>query len=463
MEENIQYEIQIDRIKENYITPKGTIQHNTGSFFKLLPYVTTKSKQMLEFNGVFGAFSRIICGKELKSEINISDLIENIVDIVGEFDRTTSKDSFRYIINNIYINKNGKLVNFNLTTINYITASNDDINFAEFLYSILFDERLKGIVQEHYNKTEKNILNKLVLSALPGLKDKTYNVRKYRCYLPFVKEIFKEDFYFLIQHEELYKSSLKRFLEYYYMFYVSQLCMKLNQFEKADLTKPEILYYTLGWESISQNRTAYKFGLDFLCSKVSNIFSHAVILDFFNCVNFEEKFTYSELFDLFNKMDDDEINNSKIRELYDVYLETINDVIWTENKFVNRNSGNKAFDILLNLFSAVDYQFNNSSRNDPYKNYRNKFINFINKSFGKRRGSLGYSLNLNEEDIILLTKLCINNRKKLKLNCLFDEFKRRGISFDMDSRSKIIQLYEKLNLLEKKSDSGDAQYVRSIL
>ncbi|HBI7101806.1 TPA: DNA phosphorothioation-dependent restriction protein DptG, partial [Clostridium perfringens] len=27
----------------------------------------------------------------------------------------------------------------------------------------------------------------------------------------------------------------------------------------------------------------------------------------------------------------------------------------------------------------------------------------------------------------------------------------------------IIQLYEKLNLLEKKSDSGDAQYVRSVL
>ena len=49
------------------------------------------------------------------------------------------------------------------------------------------------------------------------------------------------------------------------------------------------------------------------------------------------------------------------------------------------------------------------------------------------------------------------------MGTLFEEFEKRGISFDRDSKAKIIQLYEKLNLLEKKSDSGDAQYVRSIL
>lgn len=463
MDEIRQYEIQINRIKKKYITQKGTIQHNTGSFFKLFPYVTTKNKQMTEFNGVIGAFSRIICGKELKSEINVNELMENIVDIVSEFDEPTSKESFRDIISNMFIVNNGSLINFNLKTINYIASSDDDINFAEFLYSTLFDEELKNIVQEHYNKKEKNILNKLVINALPDLKDKDYNNEKYKCYLPFIKEIFKKDFTFLIQHEDLYKNSLKRFLEYYYMFYVSQLCMKLNQFENVELTEPETLYYTLGWESISKNRTAYKFGLDLLSGKVRNIFSHAVLLDFLNCNNLEEKLTYTELFKLFNNMSEDEINKSKIYELYDFYLETINDVRLKDAKFNNRNSGNNGFDSLINLFSAIDYQFNNSSRYDPYQNYRSKFINFVYKSFGKRRGSLGYSLNLNEEDIILLTKICINNNNKLKLSYLFDEFKRRGISFDMDSKTKIIQLYEKLNLLEKKSDSGDAQYVKSIL
>ena len=88
---------------------------------------------------------------------------------------------------------------------------------------------------------------------------------------------------------------------------------------------------------------------------------------------------------------------------------------------------------------------------------------FRSANFGKRRGALGYNLNLTEEDIILMTKLCINNNEKLKLNTLFKELELRGMYFDRDSKEKIVQLYEKLSLLEKKSDSGDAQYVRSIL
>ena len=54
-------------------------------------------------------------------------------------------------------------------------------------------------------------------------------------------------------------------------------------------------------------------------------------------------------------------------------------------------------------------------------------------------------------------------KDKIKLKDLFEEYKRRGIYFDRDSQSKIVDLFEKLNIIEKKSDSGDAQYVRSIL
>ena len=95
--------------------------------------------------------------------------------------------------------------------------------------------------------------------------------------------------------------------------------------------------------------------------------------------------------------------------------------------------------------------------------HKNWFVRFVYDNFAKRRGQLGYNLNMTEDDIILMTKICINNNEKMKLNKLFDEFELRGIFFDRDSKTKIVQLYEKLNLLEKKSDSGDAQYVRSVL
>ena len=49
------------------------------------------------------------------------------------------------------------------------------------------------------------------------------------------------------------------------------------------------------------------------------------------------------------------------------------------------------------------------------------------------------------------------------LNELFDEFRKRGIYLDKQSQESIVEFYEKLNLIEKKSDSGDAQYVKGIL
>ena len=463
MSENMNYQIEVDKIKNSYITKSNTIQHNPGSFIKLLPYVTTKGKQMVDFSGVIGAFSRIICEKELKADVNTEELVDNIVDMIADFDKHESLESFKDIINSMFITLDGNLVNFSLKTINYINSSNDDVKFAEFLYSTLFDKELKLQVKKNYNKEEINILSNLIFKALPELKDKDYKDDKYECYLPFIKELFTKDFKFLLENEELYKNNLQRFLEYYFMFYVSQLCIKLNQFEKADVTIPETLYYTLAWESTSKKRTGYKFGFDLLTNKVSNIFSHAVILDFFNCNNSEDIFTYKKMFNIFEEMTEEEIDNSRINELYDFYINIITDVRWEDAYLSHRDSGNKVFNILLDLFYAVDYQFNNTARHDPYKNYKDKFINFVTKSFGKRRGSLGYTLNLNEEDIILLTKICINNNERLKLSSLFYEFKRRGIAFDKDSQNRIVQLYEKLNLLEKKSDSGDAQYVRSIL
>lgn len=462
MNEERQYKIDIEEIKKNYRMNNGGINHKSGNKFKLLPYITDESKQMTEFSGVIGNFSRILCNKELKKEFNIDEFIENVADEIGEFEGTTSKETFKNIVKTMFIDKDDQLVNFDIKTMNYISSSNEDKKFSEFLYSVFINEELKYKAKEHYNREVKNILQRLVLNALPEIKERTTAVNEYKCYIPFVRELFLKDFEFLINNEDLYKNSMKRVLEYYYMFYVSQLAIKLGDFEKVDLEKPETIYYTLSWESTSKNRTAYKFGWDLLNNSVNTLFSHAITLDLLNHHGLDVQLTYKELFETYNTMSDTNTEN-QLEELINTYINSVTDIRWDEFKPSQKQSRNTAFDKVYKLFECIDYQFNNSLRNGPYKKYKNKFVNFVYKSFGKRRGSLGYSLNLTEEDIILMTKLCINNNDKLKLSVLFEEFEKRGISFDRDSKIKIIQLYEKLNLLEKKSDSGDAQYVRSIL
>lgn len=53
--------------------------------------------------------------------------------------------------------------------------------------------------------------------------------------------------------------------------------------------------------------------------------------------------------------------------------------------------------------------------------------------------------------------------ERLELNLLWDEFEKRGIFVDYKTKEVIVDLLDSLNYIEKKSDSGDAQYVKPIL
>ncbi|AOR23771.1 DNA phosphorothioation-dependent restriction protein DptG [Clostridium taeniosporum] len=463
MEENKVYELNLEKIYDDFKFTDNSLTHSQCKKLKLLPFAANDKTLFTKFDGVVGEVSRLLCNKKLESDFNALEFIENVVDEIGEFEGDTSKESFRNIIKTMFID-NDNLANFDIKTINYISSTSSEEKIAKFIYSIFFTDELKNIIEKYYNRDVDNILYKLVLKALPKLKEKQSSVDKYICYIPFINELFVNDFKFLIQDEELYKNSLNRFLEFYYLFYISQLSMKLSQFEKANLENPEKLYFTLSWESMSKNRTAYLYGWEKLKGYVESLFSHAITLEFLNHSNFDKQLGYVELFKIFNT--NEEKIQQDIDKLCDEYISRRQEgIIWDGFTVKRGNSGNKAFDKVYRLFESIEHQFQGkaSTRTRAYNAYSNWFVKFVQDNFGKRRGSLGYSLNLNEEDIILLTKICINNKKRLKLNLLFKEFEKRGISFDRDSKIKIIQLYEKLNLLEKKSDSGDAQYVRSIL
>ena len=87
---------------------------------------------------------------------------------------------------------------------------------------------------------------------------------------------------------------------------------------------------------------------------------------------------------------------------------------------------------------------------------------FAKKYFLKRRGSYGYVLNMNRDMLLMITALCVKDRK-IKLNHLFREYEKRGIFFDKYSKEEVVNFLTKLNLIDKKSDSGDAQYVKPVL
>lgn len=463
----LKYELDLEKIYSDFDFKEKngvkSLTHKQCAEFKLLPFAANEKTLFTEFNGVIGSLSRFLCDKKLENEFNSEEFIENVVDGIGDFDGSTSKETFKDIIKSMFIDKE-RLVDFDIQTINYISSSSAEDKIAKFIYSIFCNDETKQLAKSHYNRDLSNILYKLVLKALPNLSDKNSTSEGYKCYLPFINELFNQDFKYIISDEELYKNSLMRFVEFYYFFYISQLSMKLSQFEKADLSKPDKLYFTLSWESTSKNRTSYIYGWEKLRGYVSSLFSHAITLELLNHNNLDKQVGYIELYEIL-KDNNDSISND-ISTLCDKYIEYRQEgIAWDGFSVKHTSSGCEAYDQVYRLFEAVEYQFHGktSTRTRAYNAYSNWFVKFVESNFGKRRGALGYSLSLSEEDIILLTKICIKSNDRMKLGTLFEEFEKRGVSFDRDSKIKIVQLYEKLNLLEKKSDSGDAQYVRSIL
>ena len=85
----------------------------------------------------------------------------------------------------------------------------------------------------------------------------------------------------------------------------------------------------------------------------------------------------------------------------------------------------------------------------PISRYPKPIEDLGKKYFLKRRGRFGYMFNMNQEMLILITALCIKE-DKIKITQLFEEYERRGLFFDRDSLDNIVDLFNKLNLIDKK-------------
>ncbi len=82
------------------------------------------------------------------------------------------------------------------------------------------------------------------------------------------------------------------------------------------------------------------------------------------------------------------------------------------------------------------------------------------KLFEKRRD---YSVLVLDEEMLLFLVAMIAKDDRLRMDDLYKRFREYGIEFSFQTKNAISEYLLKLNLLERKSDSGEAQYVRIIL
>ena len=154
------------------------------------------------------------------------------------------------------------LLPINTRALNYLESNISQQQVAEYLFSLFIDSTdLKNSYQIMASGDEINVLEKLVFDSLTfDDEEENLSYQKADCLLPYVKEVFIEDYTILLRSGNAYKECINRFLAYYYMYYVTQLAVKLNRFEKGERDKIEKIFMTLNWEVISRVRSGYEYG-----------------------------------------------------------------------------------------------------------------------------------------------------------------------------------------------------------
>lgn len=420
----------------------------------------------LGFSEVIGNYSRRLIGKDLEKNIERDRLLESMLSKISKIPEE-KRDYLLNLFKEIFFEESDLV--FTHPKLMFYLKSENQRKVSDFISDIYYSEILKDRIKRNLDSDneKEDILLKILLSSLGELKNKNYN-KKYKNKIDILKSQFEKDMLFLEEYDLLVED-LELLLKYYYFIYIAQFSLKINKFFDFNGEELEDLYFNLDWEKASKTRISFERGWKFLEERSQNLFSHRTALEMLNWIEDSEgeALLYDELQEKVIELsrEEKEEYNKELDELIQWYKNCIGDISWEDFKSHEEDEiDEKIKKNIRDLFRAVDYQFKNSkSRNKPYNDYHKWLTEFSKSEFCKRRGPLGYTLNLNQELIFLLTKLAIGGRDKIRINELYEEFKERGILLDKDSKESLVEFYEKLNILDKKSDSGDAIYVKSIL
>ena len=459
--------LSVEKFKTTFAVKEGKLTHHSGKKFKLFPFLAnTSSEPITDLNKIVGGYINRIVRREPET-VTMQEFIDTLK---KDTNIEPGKETlFEEVIRHMFFDTDGRLLPINIHTLAQNPCElSSEYRVADYLVDVLGEsDILKGSLNKASRKLDQqsNVLERFAVSKL---KTKPMNDNTDGTYYRIVevfKDVYEEDFDYVLSSKNRTREYLVTLLEFYYFMYTAQTCLQLNRFMDGKRDQIIPLYFCLDWEKTSQSRRCFGEGwATMLQPAIKRAFAHAIVLEILNQTEEENgSVDYIILGDMVTESSgvDSEVA-SEISKLTDVYRSAILDcpeMLEMERKEIDEDF--TAAEIKF-LFDSVNCQFENTVRSRAYAAYSEKFEAFAYK-FLKRRGRSGMMLNVTEELLIFLTKICIKDEEKMRLNDVFKAFECRGVFLDELSKEQVMKYYEKLNLIEKKSDSGDAQYVKRIL
>ena len=331
---------------------------------------------------------------------------------------------------------------------------------ANYLYSMLSDE-----MQISGHSNTPNLFSKILQEALTpfcGFSDDS----KERDYivLPYIKKSFEEDLCWMLEQEESVKVKYLHLLLHFYACYaVTQAIVRITAKDKQSEDEPAPFYFILNSERASVNHDAVVRGWSYQIPKSSldKLYGKSQALDILNSVLGSNVGFYNNIRKVLYQTDFED-NRELCNKLLSKYQEEKREVF---NRRSSESGSIEEIEIDVHSYdefiSTLELLCTGLQSPSYISRMRKKVIDLLSVRFLQSRR--GNSVLVLDNEMLTFLVALFTKSKKTKLENLYKLFNKYGIYFNRGSRLAIEEYLLKLNLLDRKSDSGEAQYVTVIL
>lgn len=433
----------------------------TGEFFRLVSGTDEQFEEYCEAEDKVRAF--ITQQKGMKDDVaaRFCEVMKDLMNIDGKFNPIDS--SFLRYAPCDTVFRNGKNVPSKY--------GDGQKKLAQYLYAML-DDYVDISLSKPSNLFSDTIQQALSMSEFPRIQKDS---QKYYI-LPFVKRQFLDDLKWLLDQENsVIIGNIDMFLYFYCCYSVVQTIVRLDasNYHKMSDDTPVPFFFILDHEAASEKRDVVRQGWSRKLSDdyIRKLYGRMQAVDMLNTlvsVDGKPIGLYPELAQEFSRSPLD----ADVRAQCETILEYCKDgklAVLTARK----TSASKADDITKEHDLSVDsydvffQKLEKVCREFQSFEYHVKMVKrLLNlmrvRLLQTRRGRGKAVLVLDEEMLILMIALATRGTR-CKLKDMYEKLKMYGICFDVATRKAVEENLLKLNLLERRSDSGDAQYVKIVL
>lgn len=454
--------------KQLNLENKFTFNYNI--IYSLLP-LRTRSIDKIEFkNGclpIIGAFSRLSLGKQIKLLDNDEIVFDMLDEGLIEFEDMNDKSDFDLLIHEYLGGSKLNIIDpilFLYVPLGDLEIESVGMKMAQFINVIFFKDINFADFFKVKPDNQNNIIIDFIVSNLKELKDESIKLDEYfipKCMEDVVNTI-RNDFLFLLNHEEFLVKNFDLIMAFYLNFYFTQFVLKNNLIENSnDLIE---LYYFLDWEKVSTDRGENLKGFKLFEKYSDDLLYSMVVVEHLNMLLGTKSLLLSEIYPYFENL-----NKNDKKEVLKYFKKIIIEIIKSEDKLDdNLIKKVKKYDDFKEVLDFYENDFiytvvKKLNRKSPFGKYSDLIMKLSKHYFVKKGGRNGNMFNITQEMLMIITAISIQNEDKIRFNRLIYEFKKRGLFFDRESQKKIMDRFNTLNLIDAKSDIGEEAYVKSIL